>query len=275
MAKRKTKKTQPGKQKGWMAPKKQVHSWLTQATRQVLEQAYPRVVQTCQRIVRYAPANSPERAEALEHLATAYTMLKQFEEAYQALSQALEINSQHAYLWYNRGLVGRYTMRLVQALHDFEKAIELEKDPDQREKFIEILAETRQMAEGERALRGVDFTLEQLGEQQELFSQGLQLMRREEWAEAEQIFRQVIEMGEDCLPQPHGNLGLVLLMQKKHDEAEVALQRALEIDPNYELAQRNLAALPSIRQSGQTPAFLMTNPMTKAKIGLTVQIVDD
>jgi hypothetical protein len=39
-------------------------------------------------------------------------------------------------------------------------------------------------------------------------------------------------------------------MQQRYDEAESALRRALEIDPDYELARRNLEAMPHIRRSG-------------------------
>ena len=52
----------------------------------------------------------------------------------------------------------------------------------------------------EMALRGPDFTLDQLIEQEDLFQNGLQLK------EAEQAFQASIAMG-DCLPQPGGNLG--------------------------------------------------------------------
>ena len=270
MAKKRKKRTPKRKQKDRLVSKKQLDQWLEQATHQIMQQDFPAVVKTCRRILRYAPPKTEARGDALEHLAGAYTMLNQFEEAYQTLSQALEIKPQYAYMWYNRGLTGRYTMRLVQAMRDFEKAVELETDPGQRKKFTEILAQTREMAESERALRGPDFTLEQLEEQQELFERGIQLMRREKWAEAEQAFRRVIEMGE-CLPQPRGNLGLALLMQKKYDEAEAAFKRALEIEPDYDLAKQNLAMLPMIRQSGETPQIVLRDPFADADVSLDLQ----
>ncbi|MBN1991883.1 MAG: tetratricopeptide repeat protein [Anaerolineae bacterium] len=263
------------KQKKPFVLKKQDNNWIDQANAQLRRQDYQGLVQTCRRVLHDAPAKSQKRADALEYLASAYTMLSQFEEAYQALSQALEIKPQYAHLWYNRGLTGRYTMRLVQATRDFEKAVELETDPTQRTKFTEILAQTREMAESERALRGPGFTLEQLEEQQELFERGIQLMRREKWAAAEQAFRRVIEMGE-CLPQPRGNLGLTLLMQKKYDEAEAAFKRALDIDPDYDLAKQNLASLPLTRQTGHTPALALREPFANVNnISLTVQLPED
>jgi lipoprotein NlpI len=82
-------------------------------------------------------------------------------------------------------------------------------------------------------------------------------------------------MGQDCLPQPYGSLGLALLMQKKYDDAEAAFKHALEIDPDYDLAQRNLAALPLTRESGELPRFAIRDPMAGAKLNLTVHMVDD
>ncbi len=245
-------------------------NWINQANEQLKRQDYQGLAQTCQDVLRDAPPKSQKRADALEYLAGAYSMLKQFENAYQTLSQLLEIDPHPAYFWYNRGMAGRYTIRLVQATHDLEKAVSLEKDPAQRQKFIELLAQTREMAESERALRGPDFTLEQLQEQQNHFARATQLMSQEKWADAEQAFRRVIEMGE-CLPQPSGNLGLALLMQKKYDQAEAAFKQSLEIDPDYDLAKQNLAMLPIIRQSGETPQMAIRNPFDDTNVGLTLQ----
>ncbi|HEY3228993.1 MAG TPA: tetratricopeptide repeat protein [Roseiflexaceae bacterium] len=57
-----------------------------------------------------------------------------------------------------------------------------------------------------------------------------------------------------------GNLGACLIMQQRYGEAEVALQRALAIDPKYEFARHNLAALPSCRQSSQPPISRISGP---------------
>jgi Tfp pilus assembly protein PilF len=79
-------------------------------------------------------------------------------------------------------------------------------------------------------------------------------MAQQRWAEAEPLLRQSIALG-DVLPQPWGNLGLCLLMPRQFDAAEVALRRALEIDPSYTIARQNLAGLPAIRATGKLPAM--------------------
>lgn len=252
---------------------KQLNDWLNKATHQLFTKNYAGAIQTSQRILRYVPHDSPKRAEALERLATAQMMLKDFQPAYVAISEALKITPEQAHLWYNRGLLSRYTMRSAQAVSDFEKAVELEPEGEMAEQYAEALAESRSLAEEERMSRGPDFTLEELREQQETFQTALTLMNQRKWSESEEQFRRVIEMG-DCLPQPHGNLALCMLMQKEYDEAEAALRRALEIDPDYDLAQRNLDRLPKLRESGETPQVITRNSMTEAEVGLTVKMVD-
>lgn len=90
-------------------------------------------------------------------------------------------------------------------------------------------------------------------------------MQAQQWSLAEQAFRQVIQMG-DCLPQPWGNLGGCLIMQQRYDEAEAALKRALEIDPNYRHARDNLALLPQTRRLGHPPRMQITHPLEGRQI---------
>jgi hypothetical protein len=39
-------------------------------------------------------------------------------------------------------------------------------------------------------------------------------------------------------------------MQTRYEEAETALQRALQIDPGYSLARNNLAKIPDVQRAG-------------------------
>lgn len=121
------------KRKKLLISQKQLNDWLNKATNQVFTENYAGAIQTSQRILRYVPHNSPKRAEALERLATAQTMLKDFHPAYEAISKALEITPDYAHLWYNRGLLSRHTMRSAQAVSDFEKAVELEPEGEMAE----------------------------------------------------------------------------------------------------------------------------------------------
>lgn len=233
--------------------------WLDRAARQLVAGDYDGAIATAQRVLRAPIAAAQQRAEAYDQLGAAYMMLQQFDDAYAVVSAALERSPDDAMLWFNRGMAARYTMRMGQSLHDFERAAELDVDGVLADKIAQEIEFTRPLVAQALALRGRHFTLDQLIAQEELFQQSTQLMQQQHWQEAEQGFRQVIALG-DALPQPWGNLGLCLLMQRQFDAAEAALRRALEIDPKYTIARQNLAGLPKIRETGQLPMMRVSKP---------------
>src|SRR6266700_1441668 len=51
-----------------------------------------------------------------------------------------------------------------------------------------------------------------------------------------------------------------LILQGRYDEAEAALKRALEIDPRYTIAKKNLADLPEMRRIGGPQLFGIRDP---------------
>ncbi len=248
-----------GLPKGWVIQPRQVRDWLGKAYGQIAEEDYEAALATCKRCLRYTPPGSPERADALQYMAIANFMLQHFEETYVALSEALAIRPDDADMWYNRGLAARLTSRQGHSVRDFERALALESDPEMASRISEELRLAREWAEHDRAMRGPDFTLDQLIEQEALYHQATDLMEARKWEQAERAFRSVIAMG-DCMPQPWGNIATCLIMQRRFDEAEAALKRALEINPNYEHARFNLEQLPYTRQSGELPETVMTRP---------------
>ena len=272
-SRRRTKRKPRARRRGWLVSPAQVDALLDRTEVQIVEEDYEGAVRTARRVLRYVPKGSAPYAEAQERLAAGLTMLQDFEAAYEALSRALEVQPESALLWYNRGLVCRYTMRSGQSVRDLERAVALETTPVLTERPEEALAFSRGLAESEMALRGPGFTLEQLIEQQEAYQQAIELMDAEHWAEARAAFRQVIEMG-DCLPQPWGNLGACLIMQERYDEAKAALRRALEVDPDYELARENLEKLPHYRQSGP-PSMRIRSPFEGVEIKQSLTFLEE
>ena len=230
------------KPRGWLLGKKQVDDWQALATQQMMREDYDNAMKICQRILQYIPKKDNVAAEVLGIIGAVFSMRKEFDRSYKVLTQALDISPLNPMLHYNRGLSCMYTSRIGQALVDFRKAVELGCNGVSAAKFWEQAEFTSQLVDNELALRGAGFTLEQLLEQQEFFQQGLALSSQEKWTEAEACLRRSIDMG-DCLPQPQGNLGVCLLMQKRFEEARSAFCRALEIDPHYELAAKNLDLL--------------------------------
>lgn len=70
---------------------------------------------------------------------------------------------------------------------------------------------------------------------------------------AEEFVRLALECSEGSLDEAYFNLGGYLVAQSKYEEARTCYLRALEIDPDYEIAKKRLADLDRLyerRQSG-------------------------
>jgi len=235
---------------------------------------YIGAVTNCERLLQFLPQNSPLRVDVLAQLGTAHAMLQNYPQSYAVLTEALELAPDNAKLWYNRGMSSRYTMRLGRSFRDFTRAVELNKRAELSEQFHEALKFGREMAEKSMKLRGPNFTLDQLIEQEDFFQRGLRLMETSQWDEAGQAFQVSIAMG-DCLPQPWGNLGICLMMRERHGEAEVALKRALEIDPKYIIAKNNLAALPEFRRTGPPSLVALNEPFKSSKLKQSITFIKE
>jgi len=241
---------------------------------QIFQGNYAEAVINCERLLNYLPQHAPQRVDVLAQLGTAHGMLQNFPQSYAAYTEALSLDPNNAELWFNRGMASRFTSRFGRSLRDYERAKELNTRPELAKKLEEELEFARELTEKTLKLRGPDFTLNQLIEQEDLFQDGLQLMEAGEWEEAEQAFQASITMG-DCLPQPWGNLGISLMMQERYDEAEAALKRALVIDPRYTLAKSNLAALPEIRRTGPPARIDITDPFKSSKLKQSITFIKE
>jgi len=235
--------------RGWKASYAQVERWMIETEAALRAQNFKLVKALAQKVLRHVPSASAPGKDALNYLGTALAMLQEYEASYQVLSEALALQPENAELWYNRSLSARFTVRFGQSLRDLEQAIALEDDEKLLAMYTEQLGFMRKITAEDMALRGPDFTLDQLIEQQHLFNQAIALFEKRQYTEAERVLKQVIEMA-DVLPQPWANLAGCYMWQQRYDEAEAALKRALEIDPTYELAQENLQMMPIIRQRG-------------------------
>ncbi len=233
---------------------------------------YTEAVASCERLLSYLPRHAPLRADVLAQLGTAHAMLQNFSQSYEALTEALALQPNNPELWYNRSLASRYTARFGRALRDIERALELKPIPELAKDFDEALQLNRKLVEKSLKLRGPNFTLDQLVEQEELFQQGLILMQEGNWNEAGQAFQASIALG-DCLPQPWGNLGISLMMQERYDEAEAALKWALVIDRRYTIAKNNLKLLAEARRTGLPKIMEIHDPFKNSKIERSITFI--
>src|SRR5947209_7851611 len=271
-----SKKSKPSKQKksATTSLSSQADRYLDLVGHQIFQGDYAGAVINCERLLNYLPKSAPQRVDALDQMGTAQAMLKNFPQSYAAYTEALSLDPNNAALWFNRGMASRFTSRFGRSLRDYERAKELNLRPELAEKLEDELKFARTVVEGSLKLRGPNFTLDQLIEQEDYFQNGLQMMAAGEWEEAEHAFQASIALG-DCLPQPWGNLGISLMMQERYDEAEAALRRALVIDPKYTLAKQNLAALPQVRRTGPPQIVDIRDPFKSSKLKQSITFIKE
>ena len=120
---------------------------------------------------------------------------------------------------------------------------------------LELAKTLRQMGAAAEALAVLEQGAERMPRNWE-FPSLLGILRDErgEWAQAEALHRAALAM-DDTRAGLHNNLGYNLLLQGKAEAAAVELKRAVELDPQSQLARNNLgAALAATSQSEEALA---------------------
>ncbi len=79
-----------------------------------------------------------------------------------------------------------------------------------------------------------------------LYTAGLEALSAGDLAAAARSFYRVSEAQPECA-EAHNNLAVVFFEQGRIDEAEVQLHAALRVNPDYQLARRNLERLAALR----------------------------
>lgn len=242
---------------------------------QMAQSDYAGALNTAQKLLAYLPRKSADYVKTLGAIGLAHGRLHHYPEAYDAFDQALALEPDNPSLLYYHGIMSGFTDRLGQAVRELERAVALfdKSDPLAYDAQGALKASIKD-ARREMRKRGPNFTLDQLIEQENHFQRGLKYMENRQWEEAEEAFRRSIEMG-DCLPQPWGNLGGCLIMQGRYDEAEAALKRALEIDPRYTIAKKNLADLPEMRRTGGPQLFGIRDPFKEVNIKKSITFIEE
>ena len=90
-----------------------------------------------------------------------------------------------------------------------------------------------------------NITLEQYLHAQEKFEIAFSYMERKEWQKAIRGFEECLMINKRH-PQSYGNIGLCYAQLGRKSEAFEALDKALEIDPEYEPAIVNRAVIESL-----------------------------
>src|SRR5438309_10258821 len=116
-----SKKTKKTKQSiGNIAKSQHIEEYLILIHMQIARSDYAGVVDTGQKLLGYLPKRSEEYAEILGYIGTSHAKMRHFPQAYDAFTEALSIQPDNAYFWFNRGVIDEFTGRLGQSVRDLE-----------------------------------------------------------------------------------------------------------------------------------------------------------
>jgi len=176
-----------------------------------------------------------ENRKAVDHFQRAIVLFPYFAEAY-----------------YNLGIAYKKEVNIAGMVRAFRKVVSLA-EPDDL-----VYSEAKGMLSLlEQSVREVNKTdIDTFIKAQDFFEKGMLLMETGKWAEAIDTYKESLALNATT-PQPYGNMGICYAKMGKKEAAIEAFDRALCIDPNYELAIVNKALT-----EGLAPGETLDAPMS-------------
>jgi len=169
-------------------------------------------------------------------MGTLYAVKGQLEEAISHFKKAVDLFPYFAEAYYNLGVAYKKKLDISNMAKSLEKAIRMS---DSKNIFHEQAKSLLDDVENlDREQHGTD--METYGKAQEQFQLGVDLMERREWEKAIHTFV-AAERIVDAIPQVYGNFCICYAQLGWKSDALAAFDKALELNPQYELAIVNKA----------------------------------
>ncbi len=166
---------------------------------------------------------------------------KRYEEALVSLDKCLDMNPYFAEAWFNKAMTHKELLDFSGCVKSLQM---VEKYGDAEEDFVKN-ANTLLEIFNDVNLKGSGLFLDVYFHYMDVFDQGFVCMETKKYEQAVVLFTEVVS-GYPNHCQSHGNMGLCYMYLGKNEEALAALDRALEINPEYEPALQNRKILLSL-----------------------------
>ncbi len=180
----------------------------------------------------------PRNIDVKFYFGVLYFFQNDYKEAEYYFLKALDINPSHSETLYNLGAVYKKTFRLKDSINAYQNVIEIEKgDTDVYKNAIKKLGEIETEIKINKNLSLDDYVLSS-----DIFKKAFQLLKLEKYEEAIELINQELKIDQKHV-QSLGNIGYAYLKTSNYELAEKYFLEALELDPNYAAAKKNLAIL--------------------------------
>ena len=177
-------------------------------------------------------------------------MKEDYDEAVGYFDRATEINPYFAEAWFNKGAAHHKRLELGETIRAYQRAVEL---GDPSDEFVGKAKDF--LKDVEKKIReGSGLSLDDYLRSMDMFNEAHAAMEKREWEKALSGYKNVLAM-DPRHTQSHGNLGICYARLGQKREALTALDKALELDPDYEPAIINRKIIASLRDGEILPAF--------------------
>lgn len=174
---------------------------------------------------------------------------KKYDESIPFFKKAIQHSPDFEEAYYNLGLAYQKQAQISKMVFCFRKVIELDNPGSELvEKAIDIL---NNFEEHVRQVNGID--LYDYIKAESLFNDGVELMRCQKWTDAINAFQEALSIQEDNAPC-NGNIGICYAHIGNKRASLRALDTALMLDPDYELALVNRLIVENLKEGNSLPA---------------------
>lgn len=210
---------------------------------QALELVEQGKIQEAERIISELLKQHPDIHTVQYAMGVICVMRGRYDEAIAYFDRAIEIYPYFVEAWFNKGASHQKKLEIGEMIKAYQKVVEIGDPTDDFFRHAnDVIKEMKNKIHQEK-----DLTLDQYLKGMDMFNEAFTAMQSQEWEKALRGFQEVVRM-DPKHTQSYGNMGICYGHLGQREEALEALDKALELDPKYEPAILNRAAVSSLKE---------------------------